>query len=263
MHGVTFNCKTITPMFLAGADKERPELRAPSIKGAMRFWWRAVKGMDDISKLKEAESKIFGGTGEKEGRSKITVRVMIYKFIGDNLEKDNELKWKYNGDDTGIGYLLYSTMLPNRERSYIKDGFPFSVRLSCHDKDVQELRQAIASFWVLVYLGGLGNRSRRGGGNMVIPSYKVEGKIKGDLPDFVIGGGNSDKAAQWLRNNFQKCQEIICPGGPKDFATKYSNLAFSRFIICNEGKDSWQDALNDIGKKFKDFREDHDFWSGS
>jgi len=31
-------------MFLAGADGVTPELRAPSIKGAMRFWWRACNG---------------------------------------------------------------------------------------------------------------------------------------------------------------------------------------------------------------------------
>jgi len=171
-------------MFLAGADKERAELRAPSIKGAMRFWWRAVKGMDDIEKLKDVEGKIFGGTGEKEGKSKIAVRV-IHNGLGD-FKKGN---------------LLYSAMLPNRERGYIKDGFPFSVRLSCHDKDVRGLRQAMASFWVLVYLGGLGTRPRRGGGNMVVTSCKVEGEINGDLPDFVIGGGNSDKVATWLKEN--------------------------------------------------------------
>lgn len=33
----------VTPMFIGGAAQhEQPELRPPSIKGALRFWWRAL-----------------------------------------------------------------------------------------------------------------------------------------------------------------------------------------------------------------------------
>ncbi len=42
MRSITFECETITPMFLARADGKTPELRPPSIKGLMRFWWRAM-----------------------------------------------------------------------------------------------------------------------------------------------------------------------------------------------------------------------------
>lgn len=34
---IIFECEVVTPMFLAGADGKTPELRAPSIKGAIRF----------------------------------------------------------------------------------------------------------------------------------------------------------------------------------------------------------------------------------
>lgn len=36
-------CEIITPMFLGGADNSpdaEPELRPPSIRGAMRWWFR-------------------------------------------------------------------------------------------------------------------------------------------------------------------------------------------------------------------------------
>jgi len=36
MQTVTFNCEVITPMFLGDAD-QKPELRPPSIRGAMRY----------------------------------------------------------------------------------------------------------------------------------------------------------------------------------------------------------------------------------
>ncbi|MFQ3675622.1 MAG: type III-B CRISPR module RAMP protein Cmr1 [Endomicrobiia bacterium] len=57
MKTVKFECEVITPMFLCGADGRTAELRPPSIKGLMRFWWRALKGLEDIAKLREEESK--------------------------------------------------------------------------------------------------------------------------------------------------------------------------------------------------------------
>ncbi|MFH0988531.1 MAG: type III-B CRISPR module RAMP protein Cmr1 [bacterium] len=39
---VTFKCEVITPMFLGGADPDKPELRPPSIRGAMRWWFRTM-----------------------------------------------------------------------------------------------------------------------------------------------------------------------------------------------------------------------------
>jgi CRISPR-associated protein Cmr1 len=69
MQSITFECEVITPMFLAGADGSTPELRAPSIKGALRFWWRAMNG--HLYNMKTEEAKIFGGTEEGQGRSKV------------------------------------------------------------------------------------------------------------------------------------------------------------------------------------------------
>ena len=41
---MVFECETITPMFMYEADGITPELRPASIKGVMRFWWRAING---------------------------------------------------------------------------------------------------------------------------------------------------------------------------------------------------------------------------
>ncbi len=49
-------------MFLAGADGTTPELRAPSIKGALRFWWRAMNGHLSLEELRKQESDLFGNT---------------------------------------------------------------------------------------------------------------------------------------------------------------------------------------------------------
>ncbi|HYK85247.1 MAG TPA: type III-B CRISPR module RAMP protein Cmr1, partial [Ktedonobacteraceae bacterium] len=65
MQEVTFNVETITPLFLAGADQNTAELRAPSFRGAMRYWFRALvggmvgtdpRGLEEVIK---AESSVF------------------------------------------------------------------------------------------------------------------------------------------------------------------------------------------------------------
>ena len=42
MESQEFEVEIVTPLFLGGADPNKAELRAPSIKGALRFWWRAL-----------------------------------------------------------------------------------------------------------------------------------------------------------------------------------------------------------------------------
>jgi CRISPR-associated protein Cmr1 len=69
MGKIVFECETVTPLFMYGADGKTPELRPASIKGLMRFWWRAVNGDSDIERLKEAENRIFGSTDRKSSFS--------------------------------------------------------------------------------------------------------------------------------------------------------------------------------------------------
>ncbi len=40
---ITAKFRIVTPMFVSGLDPKVPELRPPSIKGALRFWWRALE----------------------------------------------------------------------------------------------------------------------------------------------------------------------------------------------------------------------------
>ncbi len=59
---LTAHCKTLTPMLSGGANpKENFELRAQSVKGALRFWWRAFHVYKTEADLFENESRLFGG----------------------------------------------------------------------------------------------------------------------------------------------------------------------------------------------------------
>ena len=85
MERLQLTCEVVTPLFCAGADQQRPEIRPPSIRGAMRFWWRALHGAavgNDIKALQQQESAVFGAT---EQASKVMVRVHPSELRSDNL----------------------------------------------------------------------------------------------------------------------------------------------------------------------------------
>ncbi len=43
MRQLTVTLETVTPMFLGGAEpRGKPELRAPSFRGALRYWWNTL-----------------------------------------------------------------------------------------------------------------------------------------------------------------------------------------------------------------------------
>jgi len=63
------NFECITPCFCAGADPARAEIRAPSIRGELRWWFRALGG------TREQEVSVFGGSQPKPTASSIRCRV--------------------------------------------------------------------------------------------------------------------------------------------------------------------------------------------
>ncbi len=261
MKTIEFECETITPMFLAGADGKTPELRPPSIKGAMRFWWRAINGHSLLEGLKKRESEILGGSGEKEGKSKVIMRIKdrIKMKTGNNMKSDYHLKCWYDrsknsltGNDAGIGYLLYSTILKDA-KAYIEDKQKFNIELRSRNADA--LKNSIAALWSLIYLGGIGTRARRGAGNIHVTKIMDKDEIlEATNLDFVLKGKDSNEIVEWLIKNYQIACSIVNKGKDTDFVSEYSNLSISRFIISDHNFKDWKEALNDIGSKFALYR---------
>src|SRR5580658_8082367 len=89
MNMLTATYQVVTPMFLGGAEAHGlPELRATSVKGLIRFWWRAVKWMDiwlahqndedALKALRQQEDGLFGSS--RSGQSKV---LLSTEWIGD------------------------------------------------------------------------------------------------------------------------------------------------------------------------------------
>src|ERR1700688_263255 len=67
MQKVIFTLRVLTPLFLTGADPGTAELRAPSFRGLMRYWQRALVGSligttQSLERVKKAETALFGAT---------------------------------------------------------------------------------------------------------------------------------------------------------------------------------------------------------
>lgn len=166
MQTITFTCEVITPMFLAGADGTTPELRPASIKGALRFWWRAMNGHLEWKKMLELEGKIFGNTQQ---RSSLLIRI----------EKDLKATSRLS-------------LLPHKGGSTIpcfpKSDESFIVKFSLTKIENDFTLESIKALFILTsILGGLGKRSRRGFGSFEITQinnkdYGEEQKIESILP---------------------------------------------------------------------------------
>jgi len=104
---------TLTPLFLGGADpRGDPELRASSVRGALRFWLRALLGgcygTDDqaLAEIRRLEAETFGEAGGegKAGASKIVVRVR-------QEQQSAPQEWRA-ARDSGRAYLFFSPWHP-------------------------------------------------------------------------------------------------------------------------------------------------------
>lgn len=80
-----FHLELITPCFCGGAESERQaEIRAPSIRGHLRWWFRTLGGFkllaDQGMNVREQENLIFGSTAGGEGRAgRLVIRISGFK----------------------------------------------------------------------------------------------------------------------------------------------------------------------------------------
>lgn len=235
METITFECEIITPMFLAGADGVAPELRSPSIKGALRFWWRAMNGHLDLDTMRQAEMEIFGSTKQ---RSKVIIRSNITETQEGGLNRSDDL--------TGRDYLMYSVFPPMNEKSAFLSG-KFIVHLM--SSDLHQLKSAAFCFWLLSNLGGLGTRSRRGSGRFMIT------KCDGNDWNFSFYSNSNDlnQFTQYLTSNIETIKRHF------GIASNNNITDFPCFKSCSiylliTGKPKSEEALNDIGLQYMNFR---------
>ena len=168
-----------TPLF-GGDDPTRDDgapARVPSIRGALRFWFRAVAAGHGEAELWKAEEAVFGSTATP---SAIGLRVPKQPTISGRGSKPNwaitEQRARRHGFD-GAQYLLgqglwdYNTGL---RRGYVECGEPIDLDIR-FSRDEQVNARFMLALWAWLTYGGLGARTRRGFGQLVCTA------VHGDL----------------------------------------------------------------------------------
>ncbi len=183
MQTIEAQFEIVTPMFISGANNEA-DLRPPSIKGALRFWWRALhwgQCLQDcqqdtgkaLKRLHELEAELFGAAvkDDKYGQGIFSVKL---KHI---QNKGIESSWPVHGLQNA-GYIAYGIdatkgdkrkgvpKKPHR-KGLNPTTFDLTLILKKHITSSQK-QQLEKTLLVWGLLGGLGARSRRGFGSVAI-----------------------------------------------------------------------------------------------
>ncbi|MEO0298077.1 MAG: type III-B CRISPR module RAMP protein Cmr1 [candidate division WOR-3 bacterium] len=234
--------KTITPMFLGGAHKN-VEMKVTSLKGVLRYWWRAATPNEKIDELFKKEMEIFGGIkGEKSLKSKLSI-ILLSKPVPDGSNSKEKFyepanKWKivtYGGNKNTnvLSYLSYGAVSRDSNikqiivtQEYFKSDTTFEFKFVCdNDKIWQETEKALKCIHLF---GGLGAKSRNGFGSVEI------------LLDNKPIIGNDDKEISNFIDNIKGNNKY-----------KYPTFSKQTFVWKTiDAFPSWEDALKEIGEVY-------------
>ena len=191
--------RVVTPLFCSGADPRLAELRLPSFKGVLRFWWRALAWSQysgDLQRIKEHEDALFGSADG--GQSRVSMR-LASPLTSSTVRKGDVLT--VSQKDTrvigeGARYLGYGVMeafdgkntkAGRLTRSCLRAPFKFTAQLRSRDLNEPELESLKNALIALGTLGGMGARSRKGYGSTFLQALCVNGEKQCEKPRTING----------------------------------------------------------------------------
>ena len=184
---ISVRIEVVTPI-LGGAASLRTVddidvIRAATVRGQLRFWWRALNGHlhESSEGLHARESALWGRAAEVEGgRSAVELRVAVEQ-TGTPDSSDIRLYDSKEGKATPGAYALWPAREEKKENRPTvprrTPGTRFLLTLTAPSADIKEVQNVVRA-WLL--FGGYGSRTRRGLG-----SFRVLDVPKAWLPNAV------------------------------------------------------------------------------
>ena len=183
----------VTPCIMSGAEQRKAEFRAPSVRGNLRWWMRA------LGCSKELVNALFGSANGDHGmRSRVIVRDTTVPEVLKDLEHSEPMNAETLAGSSN-DYFLWP--LAKKERGVISAGTTVSFSIIVRDfgeapKDVKkkaeferakgtfekalpELKRALKAF---LLFGALGTRSRRCYGSIWPTDVVIDGKRDWNIP---------------------------------------------------------------------------------
>jgi CRISPR-associated protein Cmr1 len=165
--------EVVTPI-LGGSHQTRAidnvdVIRGPSVRGHLRFWWRALYASQCLSAeaLFQRESALWGRAETDDGgRSAVEIRVDVEGNGGALDDSDINLQ------QTPGAYALWPARAEKKQGQVVRPPAPrrqpgtqFQLTLKVAATDEAEIRNALRA-WIL--FGGYGGRTRRGLGTLKV-----------------------------------------------------------------------------------------------
>lgn len=255
MKRVKAKFQVVTPCFLGGANHEQEaELRLPSIKGVLRFWWRALnysqiaKGATNpnkiIENLREKEGKLFGTSDldKDQGQSSLIMRLNAGSQSLPEIGK-NEILSDENDKVVGIGarYLGYGVMDIKAQltRPCLKTPFEFTLQIGA--KEEKHLNEILPALKLLGLLGGLGSKSRKGYGSLNLIELKGDGVGAWQKP------ADENKYAERLT-------DLLKPALGYGKEPEISAFSSNAHICLTLKRKTGMEVINSYGQEMQDYR---------
>lgn len=231
-----------TPLFLGGADNEtKAELRPPSLKGLLRFWFRAIAWprLGSIEEVWEKERSLFGSTKEQ---GKFLLFLEERQGLSEGAKGE---KWNRHG----LAYLGYGAVDRSETvRPYLRQGSCFTVRLTLKKGlPEQEVGFLIQTLVALGLFGGAGARSRKGFGSLSLVSLEIDGKKEWSGP------ANIEELREKIRD-FLASLGLKETSGETLALPPYTAFSKSTKVYIVRGSNDSLELLNDIGMELLRYR---------
>jgi len=210
------NCEVVTPLFLGGANSKVAELRAPPIKAAMRFWWRALYEGENVGQMAKREAEIFGS---KEKKAVVTVKLdhLNGQPVLEDLPSGKRIMVTSKGKTFPISiveYLAYGLFDPKQKTSkYLKEHIEpkncFKVIVTFTKNVETDITKAMKA---MITFGGIGSRSRNGFGSLHCSDlFDQTFKKQGDLKSFTSFSNEAILFGEF--NTYVSWEDALCEIG--------------------------------------------------
>jgi CRISPR-associated protein Cmr1 len=185
---ITYN--VVTPLFCGGAGGDTAEVRVPSIKGVLRWWWRALAWprypgteAERLRAIHRDEAALFGSA--EGGKSKVILRLLPSAATA-CVAKGEVLTTAGGRVGDGARYLGYGVMEAfDNAKKQIKAGqltrpclaAPLEIKLALrvHHLEPSQRAALLGAVQAMGLLGGLGAKSRKGYGSLVLKEVSIDG----------------------------------------------------------------------------------------
>lgn len=276
----TLTLEFVTPCFLAGADQGAPpQWRAASVRGQLRWWYRAVAGAahgGDLGRVRQLEESVFGSTRRgspvrvaalgapdyhtvseqpfQERRSAEQLAELWglqphhpdYRATVDRLTVRNPKKPEQIITTDPLQYLGYGCVdIYNLSRPCIaarqKAALQLQWRTDGPTPDAAAWTLLRRALWAWLHLGGIGSKARNGYGSLRCTA--VDGELGPDGTDFPCPQTRSN-----FETELRSLLETVRKTGPSRDEARWTQLGPDTTVhLGAEMQDSWEKALTLVG----------------